>query len=209
MATLAVLFLMVGVIGRPLAALSAAVQGWLGEMGSTSAILLGVVVGAMMCVDLGGPVNKVAYAFGAAGLTAGTQASYVIMAAVMVSGMVPPLALSLATLLRASAFTPAERAAGRTIWLPGLAFVTEGGIPFAAADPARVITPLMLGGATARAVSMALGTGVSAPHGGIFVIFAFSPWWGVCVALASGVAVGALAVVVAKQAALGRRKVST
>ncbi|MGS1092158.1 PTS fructose transporter subunit IIABC [Corynebacterium sanguinis] len=208
-ATLAVLFLMVGVIGHPLAALSAAVQGWLGEMGSTSAILLGVVVGAMMCVDLGGPVNKVAYAFGAAGLTAGTQASYVIMAAVMVSGMVPPLALSLATLLRASAFTPAERAAGRTIWLPGLAFVTEGAIPFAAADPARVITPLMLGGATAGAVSMALGTGVSAPHGGIFVIFAFSPWWGVCVALASGVAVGALAVVVAKQAALGRRKVST
>ncbi|MCT1426288.1 fructose-specific PTS transporter subunit EIIC [Corynebacterium sanguinis] len=208
-ATLAVLFLMVGVIGRPFAALSAAVQGWLGEMGSTSAILLGVVVGAMMCVDLGGPVNKVAYAFGAAGLTAGTQASYVIMAAVMVSGMVPPLALSLATLLRASAFTPAERAAGRTIWLPGLAFVTEGAIPFAAADPARVITPLMLGGATAGAVSMALGTGVSAPHGGIFVIFAFSPWWGVCVALASGVAVGALAVVVAKQAALGRRKVST
>ena len=207
--TLAVLVLMVGVVGRPLAAVSTAVQGWLGEMGATPALFLGALIGAMMCFDLGGPVNKIAYAFGAAGLSAGTQASYDIMAAVMVSGMVPPLALSLATLVRARVFTPAERAAGRTIWLPGLAFITEGAIPFAAADPARVVPPMMAGGATAAATSMALGTGVTVPHGGVFVIFAFSPWWGVCVALAAGVVVGVVAVVVAKHATLGRRKVST
>lgn len=186
-------------LGRPLAATMEGLQGWLESMSGSSAVLLGVIIGLMMCFDLGGPVNKAAYLFGTAGLSAGTEASFQIMAAVMIAGMVPPIALSIATFLRKNLFTPAEQENGKSAWLLGLSFVSEGAIPFAAADPFRVIPAMMLGGATAGAVSMALGVGCQAPHGGIFVIFAYEPWWGMFAALAAGVVVATLAVIAIKQ----------
>ena len=191
--------LMFLLLGRPLGAVMEGLTAWLESMSGSSAVLLGVIIGLMMCFDLGGPVNKAAYLFGTAGLSAGTQGAYEIMAAVMISGMVPPIALSIATFLRSSLFTPAEQENGKSAWLLGLSFVSEGAIPFAAADPFRVIPSMMLGGATAGAVSMALGVGAQAPHGGVFVIFAYHPWWGMLVALAAGVAVATLAVVALKQ----------
>lgn len=197
--SLAIGVLMYLLLGRPLGALMEGLTGWLESMSGSSAILLGVIIGLMMCFDLGGPVNKAAYLFGTAGLSAGTQGAYEIMAAVMISGMVPPIALSIATFIRKSLFTPAEQENGKSAWLLGLSFVSEGAIPFAAADPFRVIPAMMLGGATAGAVSMALGVGAQAPHGGIFVIFAYQPWWGMLIALAAGVAVATIAVVALKQ----------
>lgn len=197
--SLTVGLLMFLLLGRPLGAIMTGLQSWLESMSGSSAILLGVIIGLMMCFDLGGPVNKAAYLFGTAGLSAGTDAAYEIMAAVMISGMVPPIALSIATFLRAKLFTPAEQENGKSAWLLGLSFVSEGAIPFAAADPFRVIPSMMLGGAAAGATSMALGVGAKAPHGGIFVIFAYEPWWGLFIALAVGVAVATLAVIAAKQ----------
>lgn len=191
--------LMFLLLGRPLGALMEGLTAWLESMSGSSAVLLGVIIGLMMCFDLGGPVNKAAYLFGTAGLSAGTQGAYEIMAAVMISGMVPPIALSIATFLRSSLFTPAEQENGKSAWLLGLSFVSEGAIPFAAADPFRVIPSMMLGGATAGAVSMALGVGAQAPHGGVFVIFAYHPWWGMLAALAAGVVVATIAVVALKQ----------
>ena len=196
--------LVIGVImflllGRPLGAVMEGLTSWLESMSGSSAVLLGLIIGLMMCFDLGGPVNKAAYLFGTAGLSAGTQGAYEIMAAVMISGMVPPIALSIATFLKTSLFSPAERENGKSAWLLGLSFVSEGAIPFAAADPFRVIPAMMLGGATAGAVSMALGVGAQAPHGGVFVIFAYDPWWGMLAALAAGVAVATVAVVALKQ----------
>lgn len=172
---------------------------WLSSMTGSSAVLLGIIIGLMMCFDLGGPVNKAAYLFGTAGLSAGTDASFEIMATVMIAGMVPPIALSIATFLRKELFTPAEQENGKSAWLLGLSFVSEGAIPFAAADPFRVIPAMMLGGATAGAVSMGLGVGCQAPHGGVFVIFAYDPWWGMVIALAAGVLVAALAVIAIKR----------
>ena len=191
--------LMFLLLGRPLGAVMEGLTSWLESMSGSSAILLGVIIGLMMCFDLGGPVNKAAYLFGTAGLSAGTQGAYEIMATVMIAGMVPPIALSIATFIHKSLFTPAEQENGKSAWLLGLSFVSEGAIPFAAADPFRVIPAMMLGGATAGAVSMALGVGAQAPHGGIFVIFAYQPWWGMLIALAAGVAVATVAVVAFKQ----------
>lgn len=191
--------LMFLLLGRPLEAIMNGLTSWLESMTGSSAILLGIIIGLMMCFDLGGPVNKAAYLFGTAGLSAGTQASFEIMAAVMIAGMVPPIALSIATFLRANLFTPAERENGKSAWLLGLSFVSEGAIPFAAADPFRVIPAMMLGGATSGAVSMALGVGCQAPHGGLFVIFAYDPWWGMLIALAAGVVVATAAVIALKQ----------
>ncbi len=204
LASLAVGLTMFLLLGHPLGEIMAALQGWLTSMTGSSAILLGVIIGLMMCFDFGGPVNKAAYIFGTAGLSAGTDAAFEIMAAVMISGMVPPIALSCATLIRAQLFTPAEQQTGKSAWLLGLSFVSEGAIPFAAADPFRVIPSMMLGGAAAGATSMALGVGARAPHGGIFVIFTYEPWWGMFIALAVGVAVSTIAVLTAKQ--LWRRK---
>lgn len=186
-------------LGRPLEAVMNGLTGWLESMSGSSAVLLGVIIGLMMCFDLGGPVNKAAYLFGTAGLSAGTEASFQIMAAVMIAGMVPPIALSLATFLRRGLFTPAEQENGKSAWLLGLSFVSEGAIPFAAADPLRVIPSMMLGGATAGAVSMALRVACKAPHGGVFVIFAYEPWWGMFVALVAGVAVATIAVILIKR----------
>lgn len=194
LSTLVVGLVMFGLLGRPLAGLMSALTGWLGSLGGASAILLGVVLGLMMCVDLGGPVNKSAYLFATAGLSTGTEAAVTVMAAVMAAGMVPPIAMSGATMIRAELFTPAERENGKSAWLLGLSFITEGAIPFAAADPFRVLPSLMVGGAAAGAVSMALLVGSQAPHGGVFVLFAVDPWWGLLLAVLIGSLVSTLAV---------------
>ena len=193
-------------LGRPLAALMTGLQDTLTGMTGTSAILLGIILGLMMCFDLGGPVNKAAYLFATAGLSAGTEASWQIMAAVMASGMVPPLAMALSTAVRPKLYTPAERENGTTAWLLGAAFISEGAIPFAAADPLRVIPSMMAGGAVTGALSMAFGVTSKAPHGGIFVAFAIEPIWAYVVAIVAGVLVSALAVTALKQQAARSRK---
>ena len=198
--------LMVLVLGRPLAAATAGLEWWLSGLTGGSALVLGALLGAMMAFDMGGPVNKAAYAFAAAGLagvTAGNNTPLTIMAAVMAAGMVPPLALALATVLRPGAFSGAERENGKAAWLLGASFITEGAIPFAAADPLRVIPPIMLGAATTGAIVMTAGVTLRAPHGGIFVFFAIGNIAMFLLAIAIGTFVGAAAVVAAKQ--IGRR----
>ena len=186
-------------LGRPLSALLEGLQNWLSSMSGSSAVLLGIILGLMMCFDLGGPVNKAAYLFATAGLSTGDDASLKIMAAVMAAGMVPPIALSVATFLRPRLFTDAERENGKSAWLLGLSFISEGAIPFAAADPFRVIPAMMVGGAATGAISMAFGAGSRAPHGGLFVLFAIDPAWAWIAAILVGTAVSALAVVALKQ----------
>jgi PTS system fructose-specific IIC component len=198
--------LMLLVLGRPLAAVTNGLQDWLSGLSGSSAILLGVILGLMMCFDLGGPVNKAAYAFAVTGLDVDNPATLKIMAAVMAAGMVPPLALALATVLRPKAFSAAERENGKAAWLLGASFISEGAIPFAAADPLRVIPPVMLGGAVTGAIIMGAGVELSAPHGGIFVAFAINGVLGFLVALLAGTAIGGLAVMAAKQ--LGRTPAS-
>ncbi|ANE04213.1 fructose-specific PTS transporter subunit EIIC [Corynebacterium crudilactis] len=186
-------------LGRPLASIMIGLQDWLSSMSGSSAVLLGIILGLMMCFDLGGPVNKAAYLFGTAGLSTGDQASMEIMAAIMAAGMVPPIAMSIATILRKKLFTPAEQENGKSSWLLGLAFVSEGAIPFAASDPLRVIPAMMAGGATTGAISMAFNVGSRAPHGGIFVVWAIEPWWGWLIALAAGTIVSTIVVIALKQ----------
>ncbi|WP_461188879.1 PTS fructose transporter subunit IIABC [Arthrobacter sp. Z4-13] len=195
--------LMFLVLGGPIVALTEGLNGWLSGLTGASAIALGVILGLMMCFDLGGPVNKVAYAFAVAGLGAATldnQAPWQIMAAVMASGMVPPLAMALAsTVLDKKRFSLAERENGKAAWLLGASFISEGAIPFAAADPLRVIPASMLGGAVTGAISMAAGVGSKAPHGGIFVFFAIENFIMFVIAVAVGTVITALAVVALKR----------
>ncbi|MCW3494235.1 fructose-specific PTS transporter subunit EIIC [Microbacterium sp. SSM24] len=196
--------LMVLFLGRPIATLMEWLNTWLTDMSDTSGIIVvGVILGLMMCFDLGGPVNKVAYAFAVAGLGAASAENptpYLIMAAVMTAGMVPPLAMAFAsTVLARRLFTPVERENGVAAWLLGAAFISEGAIPFAAADPLRVIPASMVGGAVTGALSMAFGVQSLAPHGGIFVLFAISPIWGFLVALIAGVLVSGFLVVAFKR----------
>ncbi|MFT4295745.1 MAG: PTS fructose transporter subunit IIBC, partial [Micropruina sp.] len=187
------------VLGKPLAALTQALQDGLGGMTGGSAIVLGIILGLMMCFDLGGPVNKAAYLFATAGLSAQTPASFQVMAAVMAAGMVPPLALALATTLRKSLFTEVEQENGRAAWLLGASFISEGAIPFAAADPLRVIPSMMVGGAVTGAMTMAFGVGSRAPHGGIFVFFAINPILWFIVSIAVGAVISGFAVIAMKQ----------
>ncbi|MVU81743.1 hypothetical protein GPX89_31465 [Nocardia sp. ET3-3] len=198
-ASLVVGLIMFIFLGKPLAAVTSGLTHWLNSLSGTSAILLGIILGLMMCFDLGGPVNKAAYAFAVAGLNVNDTASLKIMAAVMAAGMVPPLAMALATTVRPKLFTTAERENGKAAWLLGASFISEGAIPFAAADPLRVIPSMMAGGAVTGALVMAFGTTLSAPHGGIFVFFAVGGIAGFLLALAAGTAVGALCVTAAKQ----------
>ncbi|MFE7483719.1 fructose-specific PTS transporter subunit EIIC [Streptomyces sp. NPDC057552] len=163
-------FLMFIVVGKPIAALQSALTDWLNGLSGSNAVILGVVLGLMMCFDMGGPLNKVAYAFAVGGLTDPTDGSLKVMAAVMAAGMVPPLALALATAVRKKLFTKTERENGRAAWVLGASFITEGAIPFAAADPLRVIPSVMAGGAVTGALSMAFGCTLRAPHGGVFVV---------------------------------------
>ena len=186
-------------LGKPLAALMGGLQSSLEGMSGSSAILLGAILGLMMCFDLGGPVNKAAYLFATAGLSQGTDASFQVMAAVMASGMVPPLAMALSTAVRKKLYTPAERENGTTAWLLGAAFISEGAIPFAAADPLRVIPSMMVGGAVTGALCEALAVGSQAPHGGLFVFFAINPFWGYVLAIAIGTLISAALVTVLKE----------
>lgn len=199
LATMITGLLMYLLLGAPLAAIMEGLQNWLSSMSGSSAVLLGIILGLMMCSDLGGPVNKAAYLFATAGLSTGNEASMKIMAAVMASGMVPPIALSIATFVRKNLFTPAEQENGKSAWLLGLSFVSEGAIPFAAADPLRVIPSMMLGGAVTGALSMSLDVMSRAPHGGIFVIFAIEPAWAYFVAILAGVIVSTIAVIAMKR----------
>ena len=158
------------ILGAPIATLMMWLTDWLNSLTGVSAIALGAILGLMMGFDLGGPVNKVAYAFAVTGLAAGSlenQAPWQIMAAVMAAGMVPPLGMAFAsTVLARRLFTEPERENGVAAWLLGLSFISEGAIPFAAADPLRVIASSMVGGATAGAICMAAGVTSQAPHGG-------------------------------------------
>jgi len=159
--------LMYYVVGGPVAVALAAITTWLKGLQGSNAVFLGLLLGSMMAFDMGGPVNKAAYAF-ATGLI--TSEVYAPMAAVMAAGMTPPLALALATVLFKNRFSADEREAGKATAVLGIAFITEGAIPFAAKDPLRVIPALMLGSAVAGALSMVLGCELRVPHGGVFVL---------------------------------------
>lgn len=196
--------LMYVVLGRPLAALTNALNNWLGGMSGASAVILGIVLGLMMCSDLGGPINKAAYLFATTNLAVTNVGSLKVMAAVMAAGMVPPLAMALSTTLRPKLYQPAERENGTAAWLLGASFISEGAIPFAAADPLRVIPSMMVGGAITGALSMALGAASKAPHGGIFVFFAIDRVWAFILATVVGTLVAALLVTALKASA--RRK---
>ena len=158
--------IMTFIIEPPVGALNTGLNTALTNMGGTSKILLGIIVAGMMSIDMGGPFNKAAYVFGTASIAAG---NYDIMAAVMIGGMVPPCAIALATILFKNKFTKEERESGPVNFIMGLAFITEGAIPFAASDPGRVLPSCIIGSAIAGALSMAFGCTLMAPHGGIFV----------------------------------------
>jgi PTS system fructose-specific IIC component len=191
-------FLMLVVVGQPIAAASNGLNNWLSGLSGANAVLLGALLGLMMGFDLGGPVNKVAYTFGVAGLAGG---NLTVMAAVMAAGMTPPIALALATVLRKGLFNKAEREAGEAAWLLGLSFISEGAIPFAAADPIRVIPSMMIGSAVTGAMSMAFGSTSRAPHGGIWVVGIIGKPLLWVVAILIGAVVSAVCVIVAKMIA--------
>lgn len=155
------------VVEPPIGALNTAINNGLNGLNGASAVVLGVLLGGMMAIDMGGPVNKAAYVFGTASIAAG---NYTIMAAVMIGGMVPPLAIALATIFFKNKFTAEERKAGPTNFIMGLSFITEGAIPFAASDPLHVLPACAVGSAVAGGLSMAFGCTLMAPHGGIFVV---------------------------------------
>lgn len=167
LASLVTGLVMIYVVGKPVAGMLAALTQFLDSMGTTNAILLGVLLGGMMCVDLGGPINKAAYAF-SVGLLA--SQSYAPMAATMAAGMVPPIGLGIATFIARRKFAQSEREAGKAAFVLGLCFISEGAIPFAAKDPLRVIPASIAGGALTGALSMYFGCKLMAPHGGLFVL---------------------------------------
>ena len=176
-------------IEPPIGALNTALNTGLTNMGGTSKILLGIVVAGMMSIDMGGPFNKAAYVFGTASIAAG---NYDIMAAVMIGGMVPPCAIALSTLLFKNKWTKAERESGPVNFIMGLAFITEGAIPYAASDPTRVLPACVIGSGISGALSMAFGCTLMAPHGGIFVFPVVDHTAMYLIALAVGIIVGAV-----------------
>ncbi|MEV6987950.1 fructose-specific PTS transporter subunit EIIC [Streptomyces sp. NPDC093228] len=193
-------FLMFVVVGKPIASAQKGMTDWLNGLSGANAILLGTLLGLMMCFDLGGPVNKVAYTFATAGIAVSdpSDSAMRIMAAVMAAGMVPPLAMALATTVRGRLFTQTERENGKAAWVLGASFISEGAIPFAAADPLRVIPSSMIGGAVTGALSMSFGATLRAPHGGIFVVPLIGNPFLYLVAIAAGVCVTTALVVVLK-----------
>lgn len=195
--------LMYLLLSAPLAWVMTTLQDWLTSMSGGSALVLGLILGAMMASDLGGPINKAAYLFATAGLSSGATVNQEIMAAVIISGMVPPLAMALATTLRPKLFNENERENGKAAWLLGASFISEGAIPFASADPARVIPSTIVGGAIAGAISMGAHVASPAPHGGIWIIgLAQNPLMFLA-AVVAGTVVSALLYVVLKS--LGAR----
>ncbi|MFE6285833.1 fructose-specific PTS transporter subunit EIIC [Streptomyces sp. NPDC057877] len=193
-------FLMFVVIGKPISEAQNGLTDWLNGLSGTNAVLLGVLLGLMMCFDLGGPVNKVAYTFATAGISvaAPSDSAMKIMAAVMAAGMVPPLGMALATVVRKRLFTTAERENGKAAWVLGASFISEGAIPFAAADPLRVIPASMAGGAVTGALTMAFGSTLRAPHGGVWVTFLIGSPFLYLLAIAAGTAVTAGLVILLK-----------
>jgi PTS system fructose-specific IIC component len=181
--------------------LNTAANDFLTNQAGASAIVLGIIIGLMMAFDMGGPVNKVAYGFGLASLTAANGGGTVVMAAVMAAGMTPPLGLALATFLRKNLFTEAEQEQGKAALVLGLTFITEGAIPFAAADPVRVIPSIMVGSAAAGATIGAFASTLSAPHGGIAVLPLIGNPLGFVVALLVGSVITAILVSALKGAA--------
>ncbi|POE22615.1 PTS fructose transporter subunit IIBC [Pectobacterium odoriferum] len=188
-ATLITGLIMIYVVGTPVAKILTGLTGWLQSMGTANAVILGAILGAMMCTDMGGPVNKVAYVFGTTLLS---SQIYAPMAAVMAAGMVPPLAMGLATVLASKKFNPTEREGGKAAFVLGLCFISEGAIPYAARDPMRVLPCCIIGGALTGALSMAVGAKLMAPHGGLFVLLipgAITPVIGYLLAIIAGTAV--------------------
>ncbi|GGY93938.1 PTS fructose transporter subunit IIABC [Streptomyces poonensis] len=200
LSSMAVGFLMFVVIGKPIAEAQKALTDWLSGLSGTNAVLLGLLLGLMMCFDLGGPVNKVAYAFATAGIAVQdpSDSAMAVMAAVMGAGMVPPLGMALATTVRKSLFTATERENGKAAWVLGASFISEGAIPFGAADPLRVIPASMAGGAVTGALTMAFGSTLRAPHGGVWVTFLIGKPFLYLLAIAAGTAVTAGLVIVLK-----------
>ena len=187
--------IMIYVVGTPVAKIMEGLTHWLQSLGTANAVLLGAILGGMMCTDMGGPVNKAAYAFGVALLSSSV---YAPMAAIMAAGMVPPLAMGLATLLARRKFPKSEQEGGKAALVLGLCFITEGAIPFAARDPMRVLPCCIAGGALTGALSMAFGAKLMAPHGGLFVLLipgAISP-----VAIAAGTLLAGVAYALLKRA---------
>ncbi|WP_430591487.1 PTS fructose transporter subunit IIABC [Humidisolicoccus flavus] len=194
--------LMVLLLAGPIAALSDGLENFLASLTGSAAILLGIILGTMMAIDLGGPINKVAYSFAVAGLAAGSianQAPWMMMATVMAAGMVPPLGMALATVIDKKLFSAAERENGKAAWLLGASFISEGAIPFAAADPLRVIPASIVGAATTGALTMAFGVTSQAPHGGIFVFFAIGNIGMFVAAIVVGAILTALTVIALKR----------
>jgi len=190
---------MIYLIGTPVAALLNWLTHWLQTMGTANAVLLGAILGAMMCTDMGGPVNKAAYAFGVGLLSTQT---YAPMAAIMAAGMVPPLAMGIATLVARNKFDKGQREGGKAALVLGLCFISEGAIPFAARDPMRVLPCCIVGGAVTGAISMAVGAKLMAPHGGLFVLLipgAITPVLGYLVAIVAGTLIAGLAYAVLKR----------
>jgi PTS system fructose-specific IIC component len=187
--------IMIVAIGQPISSAQSSLTDWLNGLSGTNGIVLGLLLGAMMAFDMGGPVNKVAYTFGLASLASGNLK---IMAAVMAAGMTPPLALALATVVRPRLFTTAERKAGEAAWLLGASFITEGAIPFAAADPLRVIPSIMVGSSVTGALSFAFGATSRAPHGGVWVVGLIGRPGLYLLAIVAGVVTSAAAVIALK-----------
>lgn len=190
--------LMLALLGRPIAVVTDALQANLTNLGGTSALLLGAILGAMIVVDLGGPVNKAAYTFAATTLTTGAH-DLTLMAAVMAAGMSAPLALWLAVSVQPRRFDEQERQAAPTAGILGALFVTEGAIPYAATDPLRVLPSLVAGGTVAGATAMALNAGVDAPHGGVLAIFATQHVAWFILAVVAGTLTAATGVLLAKR----------
>ncbi|MEQ7848930.1 PTS fructose transporter subunit IIC [Nocardioides kribbensis] len=213
LATFATTVVMLLVIGRPLASVQTGLTDGLGSLSGGSIAVLGVVLGLMMAFDMGGPVNKTAYVFATGGLTASaiadSSAALTVMAVVMAAGMTPPLGLALATVVRKHLFTEAERENGKAAWLLGASFITEGAIPFAAADPLRVIPSIMVGSGVTGGLVAAFGSKLAAPHGGIWVTPLISGIPGYLVAVVVGTLVTAALVVVSKSLGRGRQAVRT
>ncbi|WP_122640507.1 PTS fructose transporter subunit IIABC [Romboutsia sp. Marseille-P6047] len=194
--TLLIAILMTYIVMPPVVVINEAMNSFLMGLGGSSKIILGIVVGAMMAVDMGGPINKAAYVFGIAALDAG---QYEVMAAVMAGGMVPPLAIALATTFFKNRFTEDQRKSGIVNYVMGLSFITEGAIPFAAADPLHVIPACVAGSAVAGALSMVFGAQLRAPHGGIFVLPVISNPLGYAIAIVVGSLVGMLLLSILKK----------
>ncbi len=188
--------IIVFIINPPVSALNTGITNALNNMGESSRILLGAVLGGMMAFDMGGPLNKAAYVFGTASLANG---QFEIMAAVMIGGMVPPLAIALCSTFFKKKFTKKERQSAVTNYVMGLSFITEGAIPFAAADPLRVIPSCVIGSATAGALSMFFGCSLRAPHGGIFVLPVISNPLGYFIALVAGSVIGMIVLAILKK----------